>query len=180
MSQTVETDESDWRIVSVQNWNWPLVCEHWLEFYSLAELLYPGIKHNDWLKLVMWLATSLDNSLFQSCVPIQTMLKFVYNIGPASSFHKTRKLAKNEMRERKGRLSTLAHWNFNCLLLSKALLETKHCEKLSTKTSINGDHHSSVVSSAPTILRLQVQIPSTPCMLFSICIIEIVMRKGRK
>ena len=37
--------------------------------------------------------------------------------------------------------------------------------------------HSSVVSSAPTILRPRVWIPSTPSMLFSICIIEIVSRK---
>ena len=39
------------------------------------------------------------------------------------------------------------------------------------------DRHSSVVSSAPTILRPRVQIPSTPSMLFSICVIEIVLRK---
>ena len=39
-----------------------------------------------------------------------------------------------------------------------------------------GGCHSSVVSSAPTILRPQVRIPSTPSMLYSICI-EIVMRK---
>ena len=39
--------------------------------------------------------------------------------------------------------------------------------------------HSSVVSSAPTILRPRVRIPSTPSMLFSICI-EIVTRKERK
>ena len=37
--------------------------------------------------------------------------------------------------------------------------------------------HSSVVSSAPTILRPRVRIPSTPTMLFSICIKEIVSRK---
>ena len=43
-----------------------------------------------------------------------------------------------------------------------------------------GGRHSSVVSSAPTILRLRVQIPSTPSMLFLICIIEIVTRKERK
>ena len=35
--------------------------------------------------------------------------------------------------------------------------------------------HSSVVSSVLTILRPQVQIPSTPSTLFSICV-EIVMR----
>ena len=39
---------------------------------------------------------------------------------------------------------------------------------------------SAVVLSTPTILRLRVQIPSTPSILFSICIIEIVMRNGRK
>ena len=39
-----------------------------------------------------------------------------------------------------------------------------------------GGRHSSVVSSAPTILWPQVRIPSTPSMLYSICI-EIVMRK---
>ena len=42
---------------------------------------------------------------------------------------------------------------------------------------LQGGRHSSVVLSAPTILRPQVQIPSTPSMLFSICIIEIVLRK---
>ena len=36
-----------------------------------------------------------------------------------------------------------------------------------------GGRHSSVVSSAPTILRPQVRIPSTPSLLFSICIIGI-------
>ena len=40
----------------------------------------------------------------------------------------------------------------------------------------DGGRHSSVVSSAPTILRPRVRIPSTPSMLFSICI-EIVTRK---
>ena len=42
-----------------------------------------------------------------------------------------------------------------------------------------GGRHSSVVSSAPTILRPRVRIPSTPSMLFSIYI-EIVTRKERK
>ena len=32
-----------------------------------------------------------------------------------------------------------------------------------------------MISSAPTILRPRVRIPSTPAMLFSICIIEIVL-----
>ena len=36
---------------------------------------------------------------------------------------------------------------------------------------------SSVISSAPTIMRPQVRILSTPSMLFSICVIEVVMRK---
>ena len=40
-----------------------------------------------------------------------------------------------------------------------------------------GGRHSSVVSSAPTILRPRVQVPSTPSMLFSILIIEIALRK---
>ena len=40
-------------------------------------------------------------------------------------------------------------------------------------------HHSSLVSSAPTILRPRVCIPSTPSMPVSVCIIEIVMRKGQ-
>ena len=40
--------------------------------------------------------------------------------------------------------------------------------------------HSTVVSSLPTILRPRVRIPCTEFKLFSICIIEIVMRKGRK
>ena len=42
--------------------------------------------------------------------------------------------------------------------------------------SIVGGRHSSVVSSAPTILRPRVQIPSTSSMLFSICV-EIVTGK---
>ena len=44
-----------------------------------------------------------------------------------------------------------------------------------TKKIILCGRHSSVVSSAPTILRPQVRIPSTPSKLFSICIIEIVI-----
>ena len=51
---------------------------------------------------------------------------------------------------------------------------TAYCVK---RNSVLGGHHSSVVSSAPTILRPQVRIPSTPSMLFSICTIEIVSRK---
>ena len=43
-----------------------------------------------------------------------------------------------------------------------------------------GDRHGSVFSSAPNILRPRVRIPSTPSMLFSIFIIEIVTRKERK
>ena len=44
------------------------------------------------------------------------------------------------------------------------------------KEKERGGCHSCVVSSGPTILRPRVQIPSTPSVLFSICI-EIVMRK---
>ena len=40
---------------------------------------------------------------------------------------------------------------------------------------ILGDRYSSVVSSAPTIMRLQVRIPTAPSTLF-----QFVMRKGRK
>ena len=43
-----------------------------------------------------------------------------------------------------------------------------------------GGRHSSMVSSAPTILQPWVQIPSTSCTLFSIYIIEIVLRKWTK
>ena len=50
----------------------------------------------------------------------------------------------------------------------------------SLKFDIFGGRHSSMVSSVPTILRPWVQIPSTPSTPFSICIIEIVMRKGGK
>ena len=42
------------------------------------------------------------------------------------------------------------------------------------------DEHISMVLSAPTILWPWVRIPSTPSMLFSICIIEIVTRKEQK
>ena len=45
---------------------------------------------------------------------------------------------------------------------------------------ILGGRHSSVVTSMATILRLQVRIPRSPSMLFSICIIEIVLRIERK
>ena len=46
--------------------------------------------------------------------------------------------------------------------------------KSSTKIYYSwGGHHSFVVSSAPTILRPRVRIPSTPSMLFSIYIVEI-------
>ena len=44
----------------------------------------------------------------------------------------------------------------------------------------SGSRHSSIVLSAPTILRPRVWIPSRPSLLFSICIIEILIRKGRK
>ena len=37
------------------------------------------------------------------------------------------------------------------------------------KELMGGGSHSSVVSSAPTILQPRVRIPSTPSMLFSIC-----------
>ena len=47
-------------------------------------------------------------------------------------------------------------------------------------SKVKNFYHSSMVLSVPTILRPWVQIPSTPFTLFSICIIEIVIRKGRK
>ena len=51
---------------------------------------------------------------------------------------------------------------------------------LNKKRSSWGSRQSSMVSSMPTILRLRVWVPSKPSMLFSICIVEVVMRKGRK
>ena len=42
-----------------------------------------------------------------------------------------------------------------------------------------GGRHSSVVLSAPTILPSQVRIPNTPSTLFSIYIIEIVIKKDQ-
>ena len=48
------------------------------------------------------------------------------------------------------------------------------------KSQRKGGRHSSMVLSAPTILQPQVRIPTTPSTLFSICIIEFVMRKERK
>ena len=48
------------------------------------------------------------------------------------------------------------------------------------RTMIKGGHHSSVVSSAPTILRPRVCIPSTPSTLFSICIIQNCIEKITK
>ena len=47
---------------------------------------------------------------------------------------------------------------------------------LQRKFYARGGRHSSVVSSAPTILQPRFRIPSTPYILFSICI-EIVTRK---
>ena len=47
------------------------------------------------------------------------------------------------------------------------------------KVSLDG-RNSSIISHAPTILQPQVRIPSTPSTLFSIFIIEIVMRKEQK
>ena len=47
------------------------------------------------------------------------------------------------------------------------------------KWCVLGGRQSSVVLSVPTILQLWVWIPSTSSKLFSICINEIVMRKGR-
>ena len=44
----------------------------------------------------------------------------------------------------------------------------------------NGGRHSSVVSSLPTILCTRFRIPCTPTMLFSIWVIDVGMRKGRK
>ena len=48
------------------------------------------------------------------------------------------------------------------------------------KGFLPGSCHSSVVLSAPTILQPWVPIPSTPSMLFSICMIEKLIRKGQK
>ena len=45
---------------------------------------------------------------------------------------------------------------------------------LDISTEENGCRHSSVDSSAPSILPPQVQVPSTPSMLFSIYIVQIV------
>ena len=47
------------------------------------------------------------------------------------------------------------------------------------KNVMLGGRHSSMVSSAPTILRPRVRILSTPFMFFSICI-EIVTRREQK
>ena len=63
--------------------------------------------------------------------------------------------------------------------LASVRLDLSEFSTLVTKTVL-GDRHSSVVLTAPTILQPWVQIPSTPSTLFSICIIEIVMRKEPK
>ena len=59
---------------------------------------------------------------------------------------------------------------------------TQFIRDVSNKKISCGGRHSSVVSSAPTILQPRVQISSTPSMLFAIWIIEIEVgiRKGRK
>ena len=56
----------------------------------------------------------------------------------------------------------------------------KICQKYQQTILFWGDRPSSMVSSAPTILWLRVQIQSTPFKLFSLCIIEIIMRKEQK
>ena len=56
------------------------------------------------------------------------------------------------------------------------LKESAHCWRLTN--SLNG-HHSYMVSSAPTILRPWVWIPSTPSTLFSICIPEILIEEDK-
>ena len=43
-----------------------------------------------------------------------------------------------------------------------------------------GGHHSSVVISAPTILRPWVRFPIIPSMLFSVCIVEIETMMNEK
>ena len=72
----------------------------------------------------------------------------------------------------------MAHLKTYCyipLWQNKAL----RLESLYQEMYILAGRHSSVVSSAPTILWPRVRILSTPSMLFSICV-EIVTRKERK
>ena len=52
---------------------------------------------------------------------------------------------------------------------------------MSYKNNITvGGRHSSVVSSAPTIMQPRIRIPCTPSTLYSNCIFNVGMRKGRK
>ena len=57
------------------------------------------------------------------------------------------------------------HICFYHLVIVKVVLYLS-CEKNENKQKRPGGCHSSVVSSAPTILRARVQIPSTPSMVF--------------
>jgi len=49
---------------------------------------------------------------------------------------------------------------------------------MNEEISNEAKYQRSMVSSVPTILRPRVRIPSTPFTLFSICIIEIVMKNN--
>ena len=75
-------------------------------------------------------------------------------------------------------------WDTRCSSWRCWLVFEARISKSEIKTGTNyywtqGDRHSSMVSSAPTMIWPRVGIPSTPSMLFSICIIKTGMRKGR-
>ena len=80
---------------------------------------------------------------------------------------------------------TIGYFYFHILeTICYSIAAVIYFTKNNTKNTRLGGRHCSMVSSAPTILQPLVRIPSTPSMLFSICIVEIVidmrMREGLK
>ena len=65
-------------------------------------------------------------------------------------------------------------------LLHNLIIQLVSYENGKLNIQVTGGRQSSMVSSVPTILRPWVWIPSAPSTIFWICIIEIVIRKGRK
>ena len=63
--------------------------------------------------------------------------------------------------------------------VDRGILHTTRRTNTNRYTNTKDGRHSSVVSSVLTIMWPRVQIPSTPFMLFSICIFVVGMRKGR-
>ena len=94
----------------------------------------------------------------------------------ASSTNLFFKMLKYKVKERTLLLRKLFRHTFQ--ILRNSIVNNLSIFQLQIMTYYG--RHRSIVSSAPTILRPWVWIQSTPSTLFSICIIEIGKRKGRK